>query len=263
MERGQVDEAGVCWVHFENVDRDFIGRFPNLRCIVCPATGLDHIDLEACKERGIEVLSLQGETEFLQTIPSTAEHTFALLLALVRKIPWAFDDVRKGDWDRDAFQGTELKGRVIAIAGFGRVGQQVSDIALGFGMLPCSGPFIERFLPTSTILSIHLPLTKETYRLFDKEYLQELPRGAYVVNTSRAEIVDTDSMIALLDEGHIAGYATDFPFPAHPKVLVTPHLGGNTKEARAATDAFMQAKLDRWVEEHPIERTSPVPSLKG
>ena len=277
MERGKVDEAGVLWTHFEPITAESLAQLDGLRVIVCPATGLDHIDLEACEERGIAVLSLQGETEFLRTIPSTAEHTWALILALVRRIPWAFDDVRKGNWDRDAFQGMELKGKTLGILGMGRVGTQVAQLAQVFRMDVTCYDHVPNLFPSGVenvglnyllsrwadILTIHVPLNDETRGMLNEERLRMLPRGSYVVNTSRAEIVDTDAMIDLLDEGHIAGYATDFADQAlwdyvvlrghDSNCLITPHIAGNTKEAREATDAFMGKKLERWLEENPVE----------
>lgn len=176
----------------------------------------------------------------------------------MRRIPWAFDDVRADNWNRDAFQGMQLKGKTLGIIGFGRVGIQMKMMARdGFRMETLVNDrklflstALKDVLRRSDILTIHVPLNDETRGMLDAEKLLMLPWGAYVVNTSRAEIVDTDAMIDLLNTGHIAGYATDFPFPLHPKVLQTPHLGGNTKEAREMTDGFMQAKLEHWLKEH-------------
>src|SRR6185312_7830256 len=105
-----------------------------LRAIVTATTGLDHIDLDEAKRRNIAVLSLRGETEFLESVTATAEHTWALLLALVRKVGPAFDHVRRGDWQRDSFVGRTLSGRTLGIVGYGRLGRMVARYGQAFGM---------------------------------------------------------------------------------------------------------------------------------
>lgn len=114
-------------------DRWLVDKCPNLKFIASCTTGLDHIDTEYCKAKGIKIISLQGETGFLQDVWATAEHTWALIMALIRKVPWAFDDVKQGNWDREAWQGTELRGKTLGIVGYGRVGRQVARIAKAFG----------------------------------------------------------------------------------------------------------------------------------
>ena len=103
------------------IGRNLMDRYKNLKIIVTPTTGLTHIDLDYAKRRGIDVISLKGETEFLEDIHSTAEHTIALTLSLLRKIPHAFSKV--SEWNRDDFIGSELYGKTIGIIGVGRLGK--------------------------------------------------------------------------------------------------------------------------------------------
>jgi len=116
------------------VDRPVIDAGQRLQAIVTATTGLDHIDTSYAHARNIAVLSLSGETEFLRSIHATAEHTWALLLALLRRIPDATAAVRAGRWDRDAYRGYELFGRRLGILGLGRIGKEVARYGIAFGM---------------------------------------------------------------------------------------------------------------------------------
>ena len=115
-------------------NRDVLARAGKLRVIATATTGLDHIDLETARERGVEVLSLRGEEEFLNTITGTAELAFGMLLDLVRRVPWAFAAVERYEWDREAFRGHSLSGKTLGIIGLGRLGRLMARQAAGFGM---------------------------------------------------------------------------------------------------------------------------------
>ena len=106
------------------VDAPLLEAGPQLKVVATATTGLDHIDLEAAEDRGIEVLSLRGESEFLRGVVATAEHTWAILLALLRRIPLASAAAREGKWDRDSFRGGELNGKRLGIVGLGRIGER-------------------------------------------------------------------------------------------------------------------------------------------
>src|SRR6185312_4409684 len=152
-----------------------------LRAIVTATTGLDHIDLDEAKRRGIAVLSLRGETEFLESVTATAEHTWGLLLALVRKVAPAFDDIRKGNWQRDNFVGCTLSGRTLGVVGYGRLGRMVARYGQAFGMnvivndiaparldagiRSCS---LAELLGNSDAVSLHVPLNDTTRGMIGK-----------------------------------------------------------------------------------------------
>jgi D-3-phosphoglycerate dehydrogenase len=276
-DRVQGFDALIVRLHVRVTD-EVLAAADRLRVVVTATTGLDHIDLEAARKRGIEVISLYGETEFLRTIPATAEHTWALLLALVRQIPWAFQDVGQGNWDRDRFRGRDLRGKQLGILGLGRLGQQVARYGLTFGMqVGAYDPFLnewpagvqrfetlESFLRWSEILSIHLPLNQTTHGFLDKARLQLLPEGARVVNTARGAVWDEQAVVELLDTGHLAGAASDVlaeeqpaerreqcPLLAyareHNNLLITPHIGGATIESMAMTEVFVARKLAKFL----------------
>lgn len=259
------------------VDDALLGAASSLRYVVTPTTGLDHIDLAAAERRGVRVVSLRGQTEMLGTISATAEHTWALLLALLRRIPWAFDAVRSGAWDREPFIGTELDGRTLGILGYGRLGAMVARYGRAFGMHVLAHDLdedrlalarsagdepvgLDDLLTRSDVLSIHLPLNDGTAGHLDADRLRSLQRGAVLVNTSRGGLVDEDVLAELVRTGHVAGVAVDVladdstwagTTSANPlldlaqsgaPVLVSPHVGGYATGALARTRTFV-AKL--------------------
>ncbi|MCL4555085.1 MAG: hydroxyacid dehydrogenase, partial [Actinobacteria bacterium] len=240
-------------------------------------TGLDHVDVDYARSRGIAVLSLRGETEFLRTIPATAEHTWALLLALMRQIPQASTSVRHGEWHRDWFRGHDLCGKRLGIVGLGRIGEKVAQFGLAFDMhvaaydphrndwpvdvLECKS--LKELLSRSDALTVHVPLNDETRRMIGQDELALLPRMAVVVNTSRGEVLDETSLVNALKVGHLAGAALDVICNErddlarqsgglleyarkHSNLLITPHIGGATEESMARTEVFMAEKLRRY-----------------
>lgn len=255
------------------VDAEWFERMPNLQVIVSPTTGLDHIDLDECKKRGIEVISLQGEREFLDTIPATAEHTFALILALYRRIPSNHQFAIHAQWHR-AERGRTLKGKTLGIVGYGRLGSMVLRMAHGFGIKPIAyDPYVQRgsfqydslikMVSVSDILTLHVPLTPETTGMINKYILDALPAGAVLINTSRGAVVDESALLESLVSGKLAGAAldvlanehtltSDHPLltyaRTHDNLILTPHTGGNTVESVRDTDLFIINKLKQWME---------------
>lgn len=258
------------------IDRQVLINAPDLKAVVSATTGTDHIDLEAAAENGIEVLTLKGETEFLDSIPSTAEHTWALLLAVFRNIVAAHEQVRNGLWDRQSLRGHNLKGKKLGILGMGRVGRQVAHIAGAFGMQVGAfdinsrgfSPEIRTFdnMPDlfswCEVLSIHVPLDETTTNLLDYEQLSIMPEGAVLINTSRAEIWNEQAVVRLLQEGHLSAVATDVianerepslrkdsPLMSYRgnNLLITPHIAGATFESMESTEIFMAKKLAAYL----------------
>jgi D-3-phosphoglycerate dehydrogenase / 2-oxoglutarate reductase len=260
------------------VDREVLERAAQLKAIVTATTGVDHIDLEAAGAKGVAVLSLRGETEFLRTIPATAEHTWGLLLALIRHVPAAFQSVLGGQWERDRFKGHDLAGQTLGILGLGRIGEMVAGYGQAFRMKVIafdpqrtSWPKgVERMesqaelLSQSPILSIHVPLNSSTQGLIGASELSLLPQGAWLVNTSRGQVLDETALLQALESGHLSGAAVDvlaeerseamLDSPLiqyareHSNLLITPHIGGATFESMAATEIFMARKLKDFLE---------------
>ena len=275
----ELDTFDVLIVRLANqIDKAVIDAGRSLRAIVTATTGLDHIDVDYARQRDIAVLSLQGETDFLRTIQATAEHTWALLLGLLRKIVPASIAARQGSWDRDMFRGRELNGKRLGIVGLGRLGKKVARYGQVFGMdvgafdplIPdwIDGvrrePALSNLLKNSDVLSLHAPLNSETQGMIGAPELALLPPGAVLVNTSRGQLVDELAMIDALTNRHLAGAALDVlaqerenairqnsPLLAyadnHDNLLITPHIGGATYESMAQTEIFMAHKLKKFI----------------
>ena len=256
------------------IDGSVIAAGPHLEYIGSPTTGTDHIDLLAAEARGIEVVTLRGEVEFLTTIRATPEHTWALLLALARKLPAAAVASLNSPWDRDAFRGTELSGKRLGIFGLGRVGRIVATYGAAFQMpvfaydtAPVTAPGVTMvaslpdLLAESDVLLVHVPLDDGTCGALGAHELAHLPPGALLVNTARGAIIHEAALVAALRSGHIAGAAVDVlegerglaglpdsPFlqfaREHPdRAIVTPHIAGATWESMHRTEIFLAERL--------------------
>ena len=240
------------------------------RFIICAVTGLDHIDLQACHDKNISIISLKGEFEFLKEIRATAEHTLGLLLALIRQTKRAAIHVEKGHWDRTRFQGSELYKKNVGVLGLGRLGKIMSEYYTVMGMnvfyydIERQDGFkyvavnsMEALFKEIDFLSIHLPYNETTHLIINETNLKELKPHVFVVNTSRGGVIDEDAMLVMLKDKRIAGYATDVLFGEpnidnHPlvsyannnsNIIITPHIGGNTFESIAKTELFVVKKL--------------------
>jgi D-3-phosphoglycerate dehydrogenase len=260
------------------IDREVIRAGRCLRAIVTATTGVDHIDIAYARQRGIAVLSLRGETDFLRQVQATAELTWALLLALLRNIVPASVAARQGNWDRDRFRGQELFAKRLGIVGLGRLGQQVARYGQAFGMeVAAFDPFIQNWmagvqretglnglLGRSDILSLHIPLTDDTVGLIGSTELALLPEGAVIINTSRGQVIDEKALIDALECRRLAGAALDVVSgerkyenyvqsellnyaATHDNLLITPHIGGATYESMAKTEVFMAHKLKNFL----------------
>ncbi len=224
---------------------------PRLKVISKYGIGLDKIDVTECTARKLPVLFTPGVNH-----TTVAEHTFCLLLALVRNLVDSANAVRNGQWKR--VTGNEIWNKKIGIVGLGRIGQEVAKRALAFGMevhgmdLYWPEAFvkdhpvkrhdtIESLMAEIDVLSLHANLSDSTRHLVRADRIALAKKGLLVVNTSRAELVHMPDMIEALHAGHIGGYATDVldeePPPAdhpllkHPKALITPHIGSRTYES--------------------------------
>ena len=235
---------------------------PNLRIIARHGVGYDTVDVEAATERGIAV-TITGAAN----AGSVAEHVFALLFAVARRVVPADGAVREGAWStaRGELVGIEVAGRTMGLLGCGRIGRRVAAIAAALGMpVVVSDPALsaadaealgmrltgkEELFGASDVLSLHLPLTPSTDRIIDREALAALPLGAILINTARGGLVDEHALLEYLDNGHLAGAGLDVlttepppehdPLVAHPGTVLSPHIGGQTQEAmrRVAMEA--------------------------
>jgi glyoxylate reductase len=239
---------GLLTLLTDRVDAALIEHAPRLRAISNYAVGYDNIDLAAATARGIAV----GNTPDVLT-EATADLAFALLLAAARKLPEAIASVQEGDWltwEPARYLGQSVAGATLGIVGFGRIGRAVAHRAEGFDMTvvhtgaPGSGSGfpLEDLLERSDFVSLHCPLTPETYHLIDSAALARMKPTAILINTARGPIVDHDALRAALAAGEIAGAALDVtepeplpvgdPLLSAPNLIVTPHIGSATRLAR-------------------------------
>lgn len=258
-----------------NIDQEIIDASPELKYIVTSTTGLNHIDLKAAEQKGIEVISLKGETAFLNSIKSTAEHTWAILLILIRNLDRAIADVKKGHWRRGPFLATELDQKTIGIIGYGRLGKIVASYAEVFGMKvlindvnPASyekskyeNTPLDILMTHSDIVSLHIPSNQENHKFFNRAIIEKAKNAFILVNTSRGEVVDEDDLLNALLQNKIKGAATDVLYgdstweqnsPSnHPLVqyankntnlIITPHMGGYAHESIIRTRDFITNK---------------------
>ena len=269
----RVKKAEILWVGLSHdISATVIGRAKKLRIIVSPTTGLDHIDLAECKKRGVTILSLVGEREFLNTVWATAEHTVGLILSLLRGIPHAVQHTMEGGWDRTRFVGTELRGKMVGIVGFGRVGKQVFNLLIHFG---CRFLFAEvpgrvnpesRFPLTDVLEGSDIVLLHTADQDFNTIEFEQMKKGSYFINTARGRRVSETALLDALKCGHLAGAALDvirgeympdqwrkwdalqdYARLCPHKLILTPHIGGYTKESLRSTERFMQLKLKRYL----------------
>ncbi|WP_022798438.1 2-hydroxyacid dehydrogenase [Thermus islandicus] len=234
----------------DRIDAPVMDRAKDLKVIACYSVGVDHVDLEAAKARGIRVTHTPGVlTE------ATADFTLALLLAVARRVVEGVDYAKAGlwkAWHPELLLGLDLEGLTLGLIGMGRIGQAVAQRALAFGMRvvyhartpkPLPYPFLplEDLLQEADIVSLHTPLTPETHRLLNRKRLFAMKRGAILLNTARGPLVDTEALVEAL-KGHLFGAGLDVtdpeplppghPLYALPNAVITPHLGSAGRRTR-------------------------------
>lgn len=268
---------------YSKIGKDVIDQLPQLKFITTMSTGFDHIDLKYCKEKQITVsnVPIYGER-------TVAEHTFALILALSRKIPQSIENVRKLNFELENLRGFDLEGKTMGLVGLGHIGGNVAEIAKGFKMnVIASDPKpdkkitkklkielvdLESLLQKSDIISLHAPYNEHTHHLINKKNINLIKKGAYIINTSRGGLIETEAIINALDRNIIAGAGLDVLEEEvyikeekellknpnrnkymlqtiiqnhlllnNPKVIITPHNAFNSKEA-------LQRILDTTIE---------------
>jgi len=226
------------------ITRGVLEANPNLRIVSNFAVGYNNIDLEAARELGVTVTNTPGVlTE------ATADLTMALILAATRRIAEGDAHIRETgrcEWEPLAFLGASLQNKRLGIVGLGRIGTAVATRARAFGMDVQgirSGGSLDELLATSDIVSLHLPLSKETHHLIDAAALAKMKRGAYLINTSRGALVDEEALCDALENGQLRGAGLDV-YEHEPRVnprllqlrnvTLLPHIGSATEEARNA-----------------------------
>ncbi len=231
------------------ITRKVIEAATNLELIVRAGIGLDNIDCEAAKEKGIQVANTPAATSI-----SVAEHAFGLMLAAVRQHGRANLSMKEHKWEKKAISGTELYGKTLGLIGLGRIGKEVAKRALAFGMkviaydvvkieteLDVKQVGLAELLEQADILSLHLPLTKETRHMISRPEFDKMKNGVILVNAARGGIVDEAALLEALNSGKVRAAAidvfekeppVDYSLIDHPHVIATPHIGAAAEEGQ-------------------------------
>ena len=255
-QRALLECRGLICLLTDRIDRALLDTMPNLAFVSSVSVGVDHVDVRALTERGIPLGHTPGVL-----VDTTADTTFALLLAAARRVAEADRFIREGNWSPDNpwspdfFLGRDVSGATLGIVGLGAIGQAVARRAAGFGMRALAwsrsgrevpgveNVALEVLLQSSDFVSVHVALTAETRGLLGAGEIALMKPGAVLVNTARGGIVDEPALARALDSGQLfaAGIdvfgqepvALDNPLLQHPRVVVTPHIGSATTQTRA------------------------------
>ena len=270
-------------------DAALIAKLPKLKLLCTRSVGYDHIDLDACRKRGITVCNVPDYGSYV-----IAEHVFALLLSTLRHIPEGDRKVHGGEFDYHGLRGIALRGKTIGIVGTGKIGRGVAEIAHGFGMkiltvdkcrtlelqerLGATYTELPELFAASDIVTLHVPSLKETKHMIDAKALAAMKDGVVLINTARGDLIDSSALLDALKSGkvrhalldvleHEKNFAEDKELIAHPGVVVTPHIAFYAEESMTNMyeDAFQS--IEQWkrgeVPAHVVKPPTVVCDLKG
>ncbi|PVU72728.1 3-phosphoglycerate dehydrogenase [Vulcanisaeta sp. SCGC AB-777_J10] len=253
------------------VTRDVIDAGKRLRVIARAGVGLDNIDVEYARARGIDVINApEGSTQ------SVAELVIGFMVVAARLIALQDRLVKGGEWPKGKYVGTELFGKTLGVIGFGRIGQRVAELAKAIGMEVVAYDIVdisnrarvigvkpvgfEDLLRVSDVISIHVSLTPSARHMIGEREFGLMKRGVIIINTSRGEVIDGRALLKALNDGVVAAAALDVleheppvedwerELVNHPRVVVTPHIGAETKEAQRRIAEILVDKLLRIIE---------------
>lgn len=268
----RLQHADIAIVNKCRLDAAVLAQLPRLKAIMVAATGMDNIDLTAAATQGIQVFNVK---DYAGT--AVPQHVFALLLALSNQLCQYQQAVQRGDWSRSQnfclldYPMFELAGKTMVIVGYGSLGQATAELAKAFGMrvLIAERPDVTEVRPgriafnnalaLADVLSLHCPLTPATQHLINRERLAQLKAGAVLINTARGGLIETEALIAALKSGQLLAAALDVletePPPAEhpllqcrlPNLLLTPHIGWASREARTRMALKIAANIQTFV----------------
>lgn len=244
----KLKEADVLLVRSKTkVTEEFIQKAPNLKLVIRGGVGLDNVDKKACESRGIKVMNTPEASSI-----AVAELTMALMISVPSKLIEAHNSMKEGKWLKKEIKRTELYQKTLGLIGIGRIGTEVAKRAKAFEMeIIAYDPFvkghpiakmvtIEELLRKSDYISIHTPLTDETKGMINAGMFAKMKDGVVIVNTGRAKVFDETALFEALRSGKVGCYATDvwpsdpppegYPLLSMPNVIMTPHIGANSKE---------------------------------
>ena len=228
-------------------DRAYIDSAPRLKLIIRGGVGLDNVDREYAKEKGIEVRNTPEASSV-----AVAELAFALMISVPNRIIEAHNGMTAGRWDKKALKRTELMGKTLGLIGVGRIGTVLANRARAFGMHVIGYDkyvtysdmvelkSLDEVLAAADYLSLHVPLNEDTCNIINKKSIEKMKNSVVVINTGRGKCVDAGDMTEALKSGKVSHYATDvwpsdpppsdYPILTAPNVTMIPHIGASTKE---------------------------------
>lgn len=243
---------------------EMIEKANKCKIIARVGVGLDNIDVDVATKKGIRVINAAEGA-----MNAVAELVLGLMLSLAREIPRADREIRNGNWLKKELMGTELSGKYLGIVGLGNIGKKLAKHAralnmniIGYDVIPIPDDFVrevgliktdlETLLSSADYISFHVPLTNDTHHLVNTQLLAKMKKTAYLINTSRGEIIDEEALYTALKEGKIAGAALDVfekepatgnKLATLPNVICTPHIGAQTKEAQTLAANVIAEKI--------------------
>jgi len=251
------------------VTAEVVNASSRLKVIARAGAGLDNIDVEAATKKGIKVVNVPEAVA-----NAVAELTLALIFALLRSVPQAVESVRAGRWEKQLFVGRELAGMSVGVVGLGTIGGLVAEKLVGLGARVIAyrrnrqllereaarigveaASSLQDLLSKSEVVTLHVPYTEETYHLINSMNIRLLPKGSYLVNTARAWVVEGKALLEALNNGVLEGAAVDVHYHEppredwewelvrHPRVIATPHIGAQTREAGERVSRLLAEKL--------------------
>ncbi|MFD2371811.1 phosphoglycerate dehydrogenase [Brevibacillus sp. GCM10020057] len=263
------------------VTAEVLAAGKKLKAVGRAGVGVDNIDINAATQAGIPVINAPDGNTI-----STAEHTFAMLMAVARNIPQAHKKLVDGTWDRKSFQGVELNKKVLGILGMGRIGSEVAKRAKAFGMTVMGyDPFlteeraqklgvihstVDEICRAADFITVHTPLTKETRHIISSREFAKMKDGVRIINCARGGIIDEKALYEAITTGKVAGAALDVyeveppvdnPLVGHPKVVTAPHLGASTIEAQENVAVDVSEEILKVLRGQPFKNAVNLPSI--
>ncbi len=263
------------------VDAGVLKKAPKLRLVGRAGVGVDNVDLDAATKAGVLVMNTPGGNAV-----SVAEHTLALMLAMARSIPQAIAATKRGDWGKQKFLGTELRGKTLGVVGLGSIGREVVRRARAFEMrIVASDPYVnsrtasdlgttllplEELYAESDYITLHVALTTETMGMLNEHAFARMKKGVRIVNCARGELIDGEALRKAIESGKVAGAALDVfqteppvgePLLEFENVLATPHIGGSTEEAQEAVGVRIAEQVRDYLRDGIALNAVNVPAM--
>lgn len=283
-------EAISCFIH-TRFPKEILSQLPSLKLLCTRSVGYDHIDTEACKERGITVCNVPDYGSHV-----IAEHVFALILSTLRHVHEGEKRVDSGTFDYHGLRGMALRGKTIGIVGTGKIGRRVAQIAHGFGMqilavdqcrtleivdlLGVQYVSLPELLSQSDIVTLHVPNTKETEHMIDAKAFSQMKDGVVLVNTARGSLIDSHALLDALKTGKVAyalldvlehehNFEENRELVSHPHVVTTPHIAFYADDSMKSMYLDTSQSIEQWMKgeepEHvirPLQVVCDLPPIK-